>query len=1062
MNRTLLILSAVFGASNLLIVDAAVKGTALLVLATALAAALRRDSAATRHLVWLLTMVALLVVPAISAFLPQWRVLPAWASIPTAPPVALPDPLLGIAPAIDAVPMTHPAQPDGVGSPAGPANQSSATMADAPPVPAATAPLPAPAASSWEFPNVVPLVWAVGCCMLIVRLLAARWILWNTERNATVMRWSLETAQENHEPIMNALEAVRRQLGIRRPVTLLMHPDRAIPIVWGIFRLRLLLPAAARQWSDEQLRSVLLHELAHVKRRDTLTQLLTQVVCALYWFNPLVWWAAWRLGVERERACDDLVLASGVRPSAYAGHLLQVVTDLSPVRWMHSCGLAMARQSSLEGRLIAVLSTRPNRRGVSATLAAIGLAIAVAIAVPIAMLQAVDAGPGVPAPQPEAQKPKSGVKLSVATEARLRWGEPVNGLRAALATRLAANGSRDLYLVVQNVSEAALRFTDTAITPERRALDFRREGVLRGRQVFNSPTMADVVLQPREVAFLELFPHFSKKTDTDGADFLLTDDVLKEPRDTLSIHMHIANAPAGAWTGKLVTGEATGESMVTDSQPKSTQGQALFKTWQANARTNGDIPGGLVDRLGAKVREFIRNNTGDPWGNASAKKMTALVPRFDAARAAPRDWKPAEIVALFDDVATVSTIPLETTMSEGALRTITTGVPLPKHLANAPWGEAQPSGLRVAWLLEPRAVEYPLNTPLKSRILLHNSGKEAVVFRANSFRQSAYHKAHDATGADLPIDSTDWTTLGRLMTFRLAPGEFVEVVLAAGIGVGAEKHRDDWRNTRVGAWIDAKVGDDVTFQPDAVPLYDDDRGPPGANPGWWHEFIAARLACELPLPAAADERTHLLTRVMRDLLGNAPTAEETAAFVADRQPNALETLAKRLAQRAGQTAASGSLTSGVTRFRVLPADPDADKRPRVVHDPGWYNVSDLVRLDVTRRPHGERVVNEATMVFFAADSKKPAPGKPYVLKLPDGYNTWAAAWLRGQSVLWVHQQNKLRSYDFTNPAEVKETPIDQPADLERVPMAIREALRAALDAPGNAGRAPEAPKQKSP
>ena len=125
-----------------------------------------------------------------------------------------------------------------------------------------------------------------------------------------------------------------------------------------------------------QLRSVLLHELAHVRHRDTVAQLLAQITCALHWFNPLVWLAAGRLGVERERACDDLVLASGVRPSAYAGHLLEVVTGLSPACPTQSCGLAMARKSGLEGRLAAVLSKNKNRRDVSAAVAAIALAIA--------------------------------------------------------------------------------------------------------------------------------------------------------------------------------------------------------------------------------------------------------------------------------------------------------------------------------------------------------------------------------------------------------------------------------------------------------------------------------------------------------------------------------------------------------------------------------------------------------------------------------------------------------------------------------------------------------------
>ena len=81
MNRTILTVAGVFSASSLLLVDSAVKGTALLVLAAVAAMILRRDSAATRHLVWLLAMVAMLVVPVLSAMLPQWRVLPEWAGI---------------------------------------------------------------------------------------------------------------------------------------------------------------------------------------------------------------------------------------------------------------------------------------------------------------------------------------------------------------------------------------------------------------------------------------------------------------------------------------------------------------------------------------------------------------------------------------------------------------------------------------------------------------------------------------------------------------------------------------------------------------------------------------------------------------------------------------------------------------------------------------------------------------------------------------------------------------------------------------------------------------------
>src|SRR3954470_3089342 len=85
MNRTLLAVTGLLGASSLLLVDSAVKGAALLLVAAIAALVLRRDSAATRHLVWLLAIVALLAVPVLSALLPNWRVLPAWVGVSPVP-----------------------------------------------------------------------------------------------------------------------------------------------------------------------------------------------------------------------------------------------------------------------------------------------------------------------------------------------------------------------------------------------------------------------------------------------------------------------------------------------------------------------------------------------------------------------------------------------------------------------------------------------------------------------------------------------------------------------------------------------------------------------------------------------------------------------------------------------------------------------------------------------------------------------------------------------------------------------------------------------------------------
>jgi hypothetical protein len=236
---------------------------------------------------------------------------------------------------------------------------------------------------------------------------------------------------------------------------------------------------------------------------------------------------------------------------------------------------------------------------------------------------------------------------------------------------------------------------------------------------------------------------------------------------------------------------------------------------------------------------------------------------------------------------------------------------------------------------------------------------------------------------------------------------------------------------------------------------------PDSEPRWWLDHITARLSRHLPLPADAEARKLLLYRVAMELFGTPVSEEINAAFVADREPNALDSLAKRLARRPGITPYSGSLQSGPTIFRVLPADPDATTKPRIASNPGWYTLGENIRLDVSRRPVGERLTNKASILFFSPDPKADAPGKPVVIKLPDGYNTWAAAWVRGGKVLWVKQKSGIRSYDFTNPAQVKETTLDEPANFGQVPKAILDALPAALDVPNAPKHAPAAAKEEA-
>ena len=179
-------------------------------------------------------------------------------------------------------------------------------------------------------------------------------------------------------------------LAIRQPVALRKSPRRTIPMTWGILRPVILLPITADVWPTERRQVVLAHELAHVKRRDCLAQLIAQLARGLYWFNPLVWLAWRRLLNESERACDDLVLAQGSKASEYAEHLLSVASGIEADAFLSSAAIAMARPSQLQDRLLAILDEKRNRRRLTRLVLGIALAIVAGVVVPLSVLRAVE------------------------------------------------------------------------------------------------------------------------------------------------------------------------------------------------------------------------------------------------------------------------------------------------------------------------------------------------------------------------------------------------------------------------------------------------------------------------------------------------------------------------------------------------------------------------------------------------------------------------------------------------------------------------------------------------
>jgi Zn-dependent protease with chaperone function len=120
------------------------------------------------------------------------------------------------------------------------------------------------------------------------------------------------------------VEQCAARLGLLRLPAVRVVDGEGSPMVCGVWRATLVLPAALVEEVDRPaLRQIVLHELAHVQRRDLLTVWVIHLMRTIYWFNPVAHWVAYRAGLERELACDRLAMVnSGASAAAYAHTLI--------------------------------------------------------------------------------------------------------------------------------------------------------------------------------------------------------------------------------------------------------------------------------------------------------------------------------------------------------------------------------------------------------------------------------------------------------------------------------------------------------------------------------------------------------------------------------------------------------------------------------------------------------------------------------------------------------------------------------------------------------------------
>jgi len=326
------------------------KGSALIIAAAAVVALLFRASAATRHFIWTLTLAGLLVLPVFSMTLPPWTMAVRMAAVESRS-------------AMDAIQRVGPMHvaPAGISPSPGVETANAASRASSQPVPWAA---------------LLGAIYAIAGLMLLGRLAA---------HHSSARRIVRESSVVTDCEWTSLLDDCATRIGVTGRVVLYRSRVQLMPVTTGILIPSIVIPADADMWDIDRRRAVLLHELAHIARHDCLTQLLSAMTCAVYWFHPGVWYVARRLRIERELACDDRVLAAGAHAQDYAGHLLELAHSWSGRR-APALVVGMASSRKLEGRMRAVLDPERNRTAPGRRMWLVGAALSAALVLPLAAL----------------------------------------------------------------------------------------------------------------------------------------------------------------------------------------------------------------------------------------------------------------------------------------------------------------------------------------------------------------------------------------------------------------------------------------------------------------------------------------------------------------------------------------------------------------------------------------------------------------------------------------------------------------------------------------------------
>ncbi len=286
-----------------------------------------RDRPHLAYLLWLIVLLKCWVPPlwsSPSGVFCWFRGAPSAAALPTAPPTANVEKQRFAVDGSAALAAKQPAESPQRSHNHQPREQSVSLRTA--PIEAST--LAVPIASHWPF--ALGAIWLAGV-MTLVAITWLRWLAW---------RRRVQISAEPPDAILEAMIAdMAARVQLRRPVNVLVTSAAIGPAVFGIVRPTLVFPRVLLRGKDlKQIESIIAHELVHVRRGDLLVGWLQLATQFTWWFHPLVWRAGLQLARERERCCDEEVVASlRCDPAAYAQSLLDVLKLRRRLRPMLAC-----------------------------------------------------------------------------------------------------------------------------------------------------------------------------------------------------------------------------------------------------------------------------------------------------------------------------------------------------------------------------------------------------------------------------------------------------------------------------------------------------------------------------------------------------------------------------------------------------------------------------------------------------------------------------------------------------------------------------------------------------